>query len=957
MEIQHSGVELVARLSSRESAPGIYIESAPGVREVLSYPLTSSSDTSFQLQIHLRPGAAGEQFQINILDSSPALAQGDKALAAAVAYAKANRLRVVSSGESLHQALVEYEKSLTLWRDLGDQYQQARVLERMVETYGELSDDKKAIGIAQEAVPLWRAAGDRSGEASALGEIGLRYAYLGEHVKGRGYLEEALSLFQSVGDRAGEADCLNNIAITYSIPGDFQRAIHHYGEALRLSRAAADHRQEAYILKNMAMDYSSLGESEMALEQHFLALSRFRALEDRHGEAYALYSIGDAYLDLMQARNALSYYRQALVMMRAIDNRMGEAHLLHNIGLVYLMLGEPQKALDPLKRSVSLHREYGNSAWEAMGLANIGRANLEAGDPQSALPLLEQALPLVQGPWEEVTVLVHLARTERALGNLERARERAEQAAGLTEAMRSSVTEQKIRVAYFSTVRSRFDLLISILMALDRQHPEAGYAAHALEVSERARARGLLDLMDQSLSDLRPGVDANLLGQESELRSRLNQQLAAQIKLVSGKHTAQEAAAAEADVRSLSAQYENTLNELRAAAPHFSAFIRPEPLKLTEIQKETLDTDTVLLEYALCGDRSFLWAVTPDSMMSYELPPPSVIERAVRRVYEELSSNSLPATTHATKALSRILLSSVESQLGSKRLVVVAEGALQYIPFGALETSAGVRLVAQHEIVSLPSASTLAVLRRERQERTSSAKTVAVLADSVFDRHDPRLEHPAANVAPLPAAAALERSTKDAGLQHLERLVSSRREAEVITSMAGKNASLKALDFDASRTTATSPELSQYRIVHFASHGLLDSVHPELSGIVLSMVDRQGRWQNGFLQVHDIYALKLNADLVVLSACQTALGKDVRGEGIVGLTRGFMYAGVPRVVASLWRVPDQATAELMKRFYRAMLVDGLSPAAALGRAQVSMSREKRWTPYHWAGFVLQGEWR
>jgi CHAT domain-containing protein len=174
---------------------------------------------------------------------------------------------------------------------------------------------------------------------------------------------------------------------------------------------------------------------------------------------------------------------------------------------------------------------------------------------------------------------------------------------------------------------------------------------------------------------------------------------------------------------------------------------------------------------------------------------------------------------------------------------------------------------------------------------------------------------------------------------------------------SGRDNSLKALDFDASRATATSQELSQYRIVHFASHGLVDSVHPELSGIVLSMVDKQGKWQDGFLQVHDIYGLKLNADLVVLSACQTALGKDVRGEGMIGLTRGFMYAGASRVVASLWRVPDQATAELMNLFYSAMFVENLTPAASLRKAQTSMAREKRWTPYHWAGFVLQGEWK
>src|SRR5262249_8750732 len=179
-----------------------------------------------------------------------------------------------------------------------------------------------------------------------------------------------------------------------------------------------------------------------------------------------------------------------------------------------------------------------------------------------------------------------------------------------------------------------------------------------------------------------------------------------------------------------------------------------------------------------------------------------------------------------------------------------------------------------------------------------------------------------------------------------------------ILTLAHEGKTLKALDFDANRALAMSPELANYRIVHFATHGLINSQHPELSGLVLSLVDKQGRHQDGFLRAHDLYNLKLEADLVVLSACQTALGKQIKGEGLVGLVRGFMYAGTPRVVASLWDVKDEATAELMKRFYHKMLVEGMRPAAALRAAQVSMWKEPRWqAPYYWAGFMIQGEWK
>ena len=167
-----------------------------------------------------------------------------------------------------------------------------------------------------------------------------------------------------------------------------------------------------------------------------------------------------------------------------------------------------------------------------------------------------------------------------------------------------------------------------------------------------------------------------------------------------------------------------------------------------------------------------------------------------------------------------------------------------------------------------------------------------------------------------------------------------------------------ALDFDASRATVMSPDFGNYRIVHFATHSLLNNEHPELSGVVLSLVDRAGRPQNGFLRLYDIYNLRLSSDLVVLSACQTALGGEIGSEGLIGLTRGFLYAGTPRVVASLWETDDRASAELMKRFYESMLTRNERPAAALRAAQISMWRTKGWdSPYYWAAFTLQGEWR
>jgi CHAT domain-containing protein len=237
-----------------------------------------------------------------------------------------------------------------------------------------------------------------------------------------------------------------------------------------------------------------------------------------------------------------------------------------------------------------------------------------------------------------------------------------------------------------------------------------------------------------------------------------------------------------------------------------------------------------------------------------------------------------------------------------------------------------------------------------------------VLADPVFHQNDPRISPPgesgAKRVDVASVATDVERSAAESGLADFLRLRFSRYEAEQIIRLAAERKQLKALDFAASRATATSDELGQYSIIHFATHGLINNQHPELSGIVLSLVNERGQPQNGFLRLHEIYNLRLGADLVVLSACQTALGKEVRGEGLVGVTRGFMYAGAPRVVASLWRIDDRAAAELMKRFYEEMLGGGQRPVAALRAAQISLWKQKRWeSPYYWAAFTLQGEWK
>jgi len=900
-----------------------------------------------------------------------------------------NNIGVVclAMGET-QKAMGKLSEALPIWRAAGDRRGEAETLYNVGVVYRSLGDMQKALEKLNEALPIFQAIGDRSWEANTLNGIGAVYWSLGEMQKALEKYNEALPIKQAMGDRSGEADALNNIGVIYRSSGEMQKALEKFGEALPVFRAAGNRRGEAQTLNHIGQVYGSLGEMQKALEKFGEALPIRQAIGDRRGESDTLNNIGAAYRLSGEMRKALEKYDEALSISRAISDRPGEAITLNNIGLAYWSLGEMRKALEKFNESLPISQAIGDRSVEASTLNNLGVVYQSLGETQKALEKFNEALPLRRAVGDrngEADTLLGIARVEQKRGNLTQARQTVEQAIGLVESLRTNIAGQELRASYFASRQEFYESYIDVLMQMYKQNPAAAFDALALAVSERARARSLLELLKESRADIRQGVDSSLLERERSLQQRLNARAAAQVSLLNRKHNLEQADAAAKEIAAITDEYEELQVQIRARSPRYAALTQPRPLSLTEIQQQALDEDTLLLEYALGEKRSYLWLVSPRSIDSYELPPRAELEAATRRVYELLTARPKrgappdPQFIAQAKTLSRMLLGPVASQLGGKRLVVVAPGALSYLPFAALPAPEDKKrlagdyepLIAKHEVVSVPSASVLSIIRREMAGRQRAAKSVAVLADPVFESSDPRLTsakngNSSGETLPAPAADAelseLTRAIRTMNFSDARagftRLAFSRQEAESIIALTPGGAGLKATDFSASRTLVLGRQLSQYRILHFATHGLLNSERPELSGLVFSLVDQEGKPQDGFLRLHEIYNLQLNADLIVLSACETGLGKEIKGEGLIGLTRGFMYSGAPRVVASLWNVDDLATAELMKLFYQRMLKDGLSAGAALRAAQLELSRQKRWaSPYFWAGFVLHGEWK
>ncbi len=537
------------------------------------------------------------------------------------------------------------------------------------------------------------------------------------------------------------------------------------------------------------------------------------------------------------------------------------------------------------------------------------------------------------------------------------------------EELRTGLVSLDLRASFLATRRRVYGLAIDLLMDRHAAAPQAGHDKAALEISERARARSLVDgLRPREAGQAQGQVPADLMERWRSLRRRLSAKADQQMRQ-SGRAGDPKAEARGREIETLRAELDGAEAEIRRYDPDYAALSEPAPIRAQDVAA-LLDPGTLLLEYALGEERSFLWAVDTGSVRSFELPPRREIEALARRVYEEMSTVEAGAGPQETAAesLSLILLGPVWSEPARfERLVLVPDGALHYLPFAALPVPAPgqgwdrlggqYRLLDAVETVSIPSATTLALQRQRLTRRPPASKWAAVLADPVFAADDPRLTD-ASKAAGRKSAPGSSKPAGESLLPAFERLPASRNEAEIIASLDPAGRVWTALDLTASRETVLSGELRPYRFLHFATHGIADTRNQDLSGLVLSLVDASGRPREGFLGVSDLSNLDLGADLVVLSGCQTALGKEVRGEGLMGLTRAFLNAGVPRVVAGLWHVQDRATAELMTRFYRDLWQKGLRPAAALREAQRGLRSEWRYRdPYSWAGFLLQGDWR
>jgi CHAT domain-containing protein len=861
------------------------------------------------------------------------------------------------------------EQVLAIYREQGHRLGEAMTLNLLGNLHHTLGEPEAALRCFDEALRLDRVLHNRQGEGQVLNNKATILSELGEITHSVQLRQQALGIRQQWGSVADVLITRYSIAMDYLNLGEYDKALELLEQARAGARSAGHRQAEAFALQGAGQVYKALGESDQAAPRFEEAAALFRQLRDTRGEAISLTGLGRSQQMQGDWKKAQTSLEESLRLAREASLRPEVSSASAALGQLLSLTGDHKRAWPLLEDALSAARVTGNSRGVTVALEALGDASLKSGQVEDARTFFREALTeaaAIRSPREQGISGIGLARSEMAAGRIAEATIHVRAALQAFESVRAGISSPDLRASYLSTAGDDYRTGVEILMALDGEKPNSGFAEEAFTVGEQGRARSLLDVLSAVRVQVRPDAGADLRASESSARALLNDKAESLIRLLSRKHTDPQAAGAEMDVRQAEDSYKQAQQRVWRASPRYAELMTASPARIADVQRG-LPEGTVLLEYSLGETASVVWIVTRSNVQAQRLAPRKEIEQlalafgnALTEPGRMLQGETLTAQRerlqHASTEfrrtaaeLSRRILPASLAALKASRIWVVPDGALQYIPFAALPHQGG-PLVESVEVTTLPSASALLYLGSRVR---TPIENVAVFADPVFSSNDARVQ---GGVSATPAGpSGFAPRAADFDLDSLHRLRFSRQEAEEIAAVSGRTRVRIELDFAANRDNALNVATSQAGVLHFATHALLDEKRPELSGIVLSMVGPDGRPRNGFLRLDDIYQWKIRAQLVVLSACRTALGKRLENEGQIGLVRGFFYAGASDVLATLWSVDDRATAVFIGKFYEGLLRDRLSPAAALRRAQNEIRKDSRWSdPFYWSAFALIG---
>jgi CHAT domain-containing protein len=818
---------------------------------------------------------------------------------------------------------------------------------------------------AEEALSLSQKVNDKSRQARALNYIGTVRYHRKQFEDAAEAWKQAASLFGEANDRARQVNALVYANVAFKDSGRYEDALDALNRAALICREIGDKKNEAQIFMHTGRIYASLGEHDRAESSLHIALRLARESKQPGLEFTVLADLGDVESDRRNYDAALRYFEQALALDSPAINQVTREQLLESQASLYSRMGEHRKALELLQRILDSATSTKGQSTEWFVRSRIGWELHRMGRSQEGLESLGQARALLRrmgySPADEIDLDLFIGHIQKDLKHYEDALASYRKALVTVDRLRAGVVPtEMLKASFADKYRDPYIETVDVLFALKRE-------AEALEIAEAYHGRAFLDMLAESRIDPRRDLPIQERDREEKLFNRI---YAIQKELWNEDLPREREDQLKRDLTSAEDALEAFQLELRRTTPRYANVQYPDLLKLDRIQRDLIENDSAVIEYMLGDERSFAWAITHSSVTAVALPPRKEIEHHITSYRQMLKERVLPMTIERalerldaqSRLLYQILIRPIESALVPvNKLIIIPDGPLGYLPFETLlidkklsagDNSAQPQILLERFAVSYaPSASSLAAIK-DRKKNALPKNGLIAFGDPVYDEDKNDGERSAAPKA----EASLPNIYAERGLD-LNRLPYTRAEVNSIGSLFPAAQRRIYLGEQAREQMVKSAALDQYRYVHFAAHGLIDEQRPARSGIVLSL--EKDSKEDGVLQMSEIMRLRLNAELVTLSACRTGLGKLLNGEGVIGLTRAFFYAGADSVVVSLWNVNDSATSELMKAFYQ-NLNRGLPKDEALRQAKLSLikSRQRTWRhPYFWAPFVLVGERR
>lgn len=806
----------------------------------------------------------------------------------------------------------------------------------------------------QKAINISREINSKEHELKCLRQLSITYYYMNDNMQFYLFNKKALEIAQTLNHRREIGLTSNNIGIYYKRISNFSKALEYYKSALDIARQQKNIEEESNCLSNMGNIYANIGNFDKALDCLLRALDIDTMIGDEAPIAKVLNNIGEVYRSRALAtdstenlQQALEYYKQGLAISRKINSKRTEVQTLNNIGTIHTDLKNYREAIEHFQVARILAADGNDRESIGMILNNIGIVYFNQGNFEESTEYFQKAIILAseiigaQGKqilWE---AYLELANTYKEQNKYQLALENYKASITNIENIRSNIQLEEHKASYLGTDKriTAYKNLIDLLILLDKSNPEHGYAQEAFSYMEQARARAFLDSLEMSKIDISHHIDFKLINQEKELQKNIT-------KIYNTLIDAGASAADKSVLENQLKKYEDELEalriEIRAKYSAYAELNFPKALTLQEAQN-LLDNKTAFFAYSIGSESSHAFVISRNDIAFFQIPTKNELQDMVSDYLKVITDRESQDFHLGYELFTKLIEPGLKEEIAN--IIFIPGDILNFLPFETLVTEENSKqwLIKKHKIAYAPSISSLnELIKRKKANGTKRKMELLAFGDPFFGSLES--EENGDDVL---------QDFFSTSAYNLYRLEYSNTEIEKISAHFKKKKRATFQRLDASEEQLKSQDLNDYKIIHFATHSLVDNKKPARSSIVLSL-DNDKR-EDGFLQMREIYNLKLNSDLVTLSACQTGLGQFIRGEGIEGINRAFFYAGASSVLMSLWAVNDQATYQLMERFYT-HLRSSESIMNSLRKAKLEMiSSDILSHPYYWAGFIVSGK--